>query len=124
MSSHLGLLPGVDVADVDEALDTHLAGDPGDAGRALGVGLLEGEVPRRPVLADQVDDHVGVLHGLADALLVPQVERAEEHLAEVAADLEAHQVVVLAAVRDHHLQRKIKRFCMKEGKMWYFLISK
>ena len=103
ISSYPRVLSSVDVRDVDESLDPGLASDLGEAPRAVNVDVVEGEVPALELATDEVEDHVGVSHGLPDGLLVAKVEGREEDLAEIAAETESANVHVVPTVWNDQL---------------------
>lgn len=65
--------------------------------------IIEGEVGRLPVPADQVDDDIAVPDGLSDRVLVAQIERLEKNLSQIAGALQASRLVLVTAVRQDHL---------------------
>eukprot|EP00053_Salpingoeca_punica_P006566 m.61819 g.61819 ORF g.61819 m.61819 type:complete len:377 (-) comp13747_c0_seq1:4-1134(-) len=99
-----GLFACVEGRDVDETLDASLAAGAGQQTRAVHVHIVEGEVPCLAVLADEVDDDVGVLDQLLQAGLVHQAVVLEDHLAEVGHGAQVAVGVLVAAEGHNHLR--------------------
>ena len=74
------------------------------------VNIVVSEIFRLPLAADQVDDHVRVLHGLPQRIFVLQIEGLVEDLTEIAAHLERVHVVVVAPVRNEQLGAGLAHF--------------
>ncbi len=72
---------------MDETLDSHLAANARNGGGPPDVDVLKGEVGRLNAASDEVYDNGGVLYSPAYRVLVFQLERTEEHLAQVTHNL-------------------------------------
>ena len=68
--------------------------------------IVKGEVPGLELATDEIEDHVRVSHRLPDGLLVAKVVGREQNLAEIAAETETANVVVVTTVGNDQLQVK------------------
>lgn len=68
------------------------------------VNLSHFEVPRVPPAPSAVDDHVAVLNDASNGLLVPDVPRHWNNLANVSHHLQRVDAALLAAIRDYNLR--------------------
>ena len=90
---------------MDESVNSVLGARLGDAFCHLDIDELE-ILPLLQLVpgAEQVDDHVGPLHGARDRVAVGDVVRQRDDLAEVAHQLEVAHLEALAAVRNKELR--------------------
>lgn len=67
------------------------------------IDVIKTEVPGLPVPANQVDDQVGVLHGLSEAVLIVDAVRGEEDLTKVSIQLQTLHIVSITPVGQDEL---------------------
>lgn len=72
--------------------------------------VVKGKVFRLPILANQVNHHIRVLYSLPNRILIPQIVRMKQHLTQVTAHLKAHDLVVIATIRQDHLRALFAQF--------------